>query len=138
MARTQTLTIQEAHWSAEIAELVGRAVQHASVDDVHAQWAAGAAHVFTVADDDWNMVAAFVLRTDDLAAGAEGVIVAAAGGADGVSLTDAVLPAIERIFNGCKSVRIHTARPGLIKLLTARHGYTLTECVLKKDMGNGQ
>jgi hypothetical protein len=89
---------------------------------------AGIAQVFTV-DDGGGIVGAFVLRVE----GSEGVIVAAAGHLEGVELLPLLLPQIEARFVGCSAVRVHTARPGLAKVM-AGFGYQGQEIVLRKGL----
>lgn len=92
--------------------------------------ASGKAKLFEVLDDCY-LRAAVVLEVVHQANGAEGVIVAAGGKLSGVSLTRQVLPAIERLFQGCVSIRLHTARKGLVRELQ-RQGYTLSQVILRK------
>lgn len=72
-----------------------------------------------------------ILRIERASAGAEGVILAASASLEGVSLTAQVLPAIEKMFQGVKSVRIETARPGLVRMLSAA-GYQASHMVMRK------
>ena len=125
------MRIDAAAWDDSIGALLALAVE--DVADIRAQVEAGAGKLFRLTRDG-EMVAAFVLRIDRLHGGDDGVIVAAgpAGAGGDVNLTASVLPAIERMFSGCRRVRIHTARPGLGKILGARHGYALQELVLAK------
>ena len=102
------------------------------LDEVKRQVECGAALLFD-GRRAGKRICAFVLRIDELAAGPQGVIVAAAGDGEGVNLTDSVLPVIERMFIGCTSVRIHTARRGLAKKLLQR-GYAFEEIVLTKGL----
>lgn len=75
----------------------------------------------------------YLLRVDQLANSAEGVLVAAVSHDPHVDLTALVLPVIEKQFIGCRSIRIHTARPGLAKKLS-RAGYSAAELVLRKPL----
>lgn len=74
---------------------------------------------------------ALLLRIDYLPGAVEGVIVAAGCNVPGVDLVADVLPAVERMFGGVDAIRVHTARPGLVKKLRAS-GYEAVEVVLKK------
>lgn len=78
-------------------------------------------------------VGAYVLRVDHKPHGAEGVIVAAAGRLKGVSLLGLLLPEAEKRFHGCKAIRVHTNRRGMLKELSKR-GYGLREFVLAKGL----
>lgn len=91
----------------------------------------GAATAFIV-EDDGDLVAAFVLRVDD----DEGVVVAAGGKGRGYGLIDALLPAIEARFHGCRAIRFHTARPGLARLML-KNGYVGQEVVMCKELNSG-
>jgi hypothetical protein len=90
------------------------------------------ATLLSVSCNDY-MVGAVVLRVDRKPLGDEGVIVAAAGKLKGVSLIELLLPHIEKKFRGVKAIRIHTARPGLVRAMM-RHGYRSREYVLAKEV----
>lgn len=123
-------------WTPEVEAMITSALTTATLDDVKAQVEQGAA-LFVVQDDDAETVCAFVLRIDRFATYDEGVVVAAGGNAPGVDLTAVVMPWIEKRFTGCKSLRIHTERVGLVKKLV-RQGYTGVEYVVKKELNNGR
>lgn len=89
------------------------------------------APLFRVAADG-EAIGYYLLRVDYLPEGAEGVIVAAAG-RPGFDLAEMCLPYIEGQFKGCKSLRVHTARPGLVRKL-AGVGWRPMEFVMKKDL----
>jgi hypothetical protein len=127
------LIVEAATLDEEVTALIAQAVQHASLADIALQVGCGVAKVFRVRDGE-QVVMAFVLRVDHLAKGSEGVIVAAGGACDGVDLTATMIPTIERMFVNCKSMRVHTARPGLVKLLVNRFGCQLSEMVLTKGL----
>lgn len=129
------LTLTRGAWGPDSAAWVARAVQQASVEDLRREVAAGSAQLWEVRDGD-AVRAVFLLRVEHNAAGSEGVILAAAGGVPGVDLTRQVLPHVERLFLNCRSVRIHTARPGLARKL-AGMGYEPAEIVLVKELRNG-
>jgi hypothetical protein len=125
-------------WAPESEALIALAVQYATLENIKWQVENRIAELFVVRDEAGQMVMAFVLRVDENGArGDEGVIVAAGGDAEGVSLTDTMIPVMENMFKNCASVRIHTARPGLWRLLVNRHGYKPQEMVLTKDMPHG-
>ncbi|GGI16899.1 hypothetical protein GCM10008066_06270 [Oxalicibacterium faecigallinarum] len=128
------MRIEKADWNPVTEAFIASALSTASIEDIKLQAQNGAV-LFAVIDDSENTVAAFVLRVDTLANFSQGVVVAAGGRAD-IDLTKHVLPAIERMFIDCKSVRIHTARVGLIKKL-AGQGYRGGEIVLEKELNHG-
>lgn len=72
-----------------------------------------------------------ILRVEHFAGGAEGVILAASGSAEGTDLTSALMPHLESMFKGIKCFRVDTARRGLVKKLAAQ-GYEVTHYVLRK------
>lgn len=123
------VTIKPAPWSAESAMWLTLALQHATVADLRAQVEAGAA-LFAV-ESSGRMVGAFVLRLDQTAQGAEGVIVAAGGNLPGFDFTADLLPHVEDLFSGVVAIRIHTARPGMARKLAAA-GYLPREVVFSK------
>jgi len=131
MDQKEGLTIAAAAWSASIADMLQAAGD--CFDEVRAQVERGTSQLFTV-ERGGAVIAAFVLRIDHIQGGDDGVIVAAAGRGGDVNLTAAMLPFIEQMFIGCKRVRIHTARPGLAKILAARFGYRVDELVLSKEI----
>ena len=90
----------------------------------------GEAQLFHVLFNNY-LVAAFVLRVDQKPHGAEGVIVAAGGRLNGVSLLRLTLADIERRFIGCTSIRVHTARRGIMREFS-RFGYAPREIILSK------
>lgn len=126
--REKVLTIGPREWSPEASALLAQAFTHGSADQLGADVVAGRAGLFAV-DDGERVAALFVLRVD----GDEGVIVAAAGGVQGVDLTADVLPHVERMFSNVRRIRIHTARAGMAKKL-ARQGYAAAEIVLFKEV----
>lgn len=70
--------------------------------------------------------------------GGEFVIVAAAGRAD-FDLTSKILPLFEIIahFNNCQTMRLHTARPGLVKK-AEKMDWNFQEFVMRKELKNGR
>lgn len=124
------MKLAPAQWGETFAAQIAQAVQAATVPELERQVRDGVAQAWGVTVGD-RLACALVLRVDHTAAGSEGVIVAAAGGEPGVDLTRDVLPAVEQLFSGVRAIRIHTARPGLMKKL-ARQGYQGAEVVLTK------
>lgn len=127
----KSLTIVPALWSKAAASALSEAVPFASSDDLKAQVKAGAS-LFAVFCDA-QPVGFYLLRVDQTESGAEGVLVAASGDLAGVDLTATLVPVIEKQFTGCRSMRIHTARPGLARKL-ARMGYRAGEIILRKTL----
>lgn len=129
----QELTLQPAQWGEAAELLLPGALAGASLANVRDQVESGRASLFHVLSAD-QVVAAFVLRVDQIEGrGPEGVIVAAAGGADGVDLVASCVPHIERLFRGVSRYRFHTARPGLLRKM-ARQGYVAREIVSYKEL----
>lgn len=125
----KVLNIGAADWGAVLAGWLALCFDDpAALAGVARQVESGRATAFA-ADYDGEIVGAFVLRVD----GDEGVIVAAAGDLDGVSLVPLLLRHIEGRFNGCRAIRFHTVRPGLARVM-AEHGYKGQEVVMRKDL----
>jgi len=126
------MRILPADWNPQTERLITLALSgNSTLSDIKAQ-VTGGAKLFKVWNVYMETVAAFVLRVDRVGNGYQGVIVAA-GGRAGCDLTATLLPAIEKMFIGCQSVRIHTERVGLVKKL-ARQGYSGAEIVLFKEL----
>lgn len=127
-AREKTLIVSPADWSEVFADLLAPAFTTTdALVAVGAQVVRGEASLFAI-DDGGGIVGAFVLRTD----GEEGVIVAAAGELDGMSIADAMIGHVEQRFTGVKAIRFHTAVPALARRMT-RHGYQFQELVMRKE-----
>lgn len=92
----------------------------------------GTAQLFAVLHQ-MHMVGCYVLRVDCKPLGNEAVIVAAAGQLKGASLIASVLPHVEKQFNGCKAIRVHTARRGMLRELQ-KYNYRVREIVLAKGI----
>jgi hypothetical protein len=128
------LTLRPVDWCAEASALLERAMACdplATVETLRRAVAVGEAGLIGVYDGA-RLVGALVLRVDVRELGREGVIVAAAGRLPGVRLLD-LLPHVEGRFRGCRSVRVHTARPGLVRALT-RRGYVAREIVMARAL----
>jgi hypothetical protein len=120
-------------WTPEIEALIQSAIASGSLADIKAQVNNGA-QLWAVNDDDYEALGAFVLRIDHFQGFSEGVLVAGAGQIEGVDCTALVLPIVEKMFTGCQSMRIHTNRPGLMKKLVSRYGYSASEIILRKAL----
>ena len=124
-------------WSDEIADHLQRACVYATRADLKAQADKGA-QCFAI-EHGGELIGAYMLRVDQPTAGPEGVIVAASGHIENVELLESVYPAIEAQFRhaGCRTMRIHTARPGIARMMGAR-GFNMAEIVLSKVLNNVQ
>ena len=118
-------------WCDEAAEILTAAVEHCHIADLKLQVENGAS-LFKLTQGDL-LIGYYVLRVDTLAEHSEAVLVAGAGKHPEIDLTAAIIPVIEKQFTGCKYIRIHTARAGLVKKLTAL-GYQPQEFVLRKAL----
>lgn len=123
----QSIEIAEAAWSSKAAIALSEV---GNPEDYASQIKAGA-KLFKV-EQGGAGIGFYLLRIDQTAEGAEGVLVAAVGRAD-FDLTAAIVPVIEKQFYGCRSIRIHTGRPGLAKKLS-KAGYHAAEIVLRKSL----
>lgn len=128
-SHVEEVTICRVDWSDKAALILAPSVPYASIEDLRAQVEAGA--VLFEVKRGADLVGFYILRVDQAPSGAEGVLVAAAA-RDEMDLTAFLLPHIETQFIGCRSVRIHTARPGLAKKLATRGGYGAAEIIMRK------
>lgn len=128
----QTLTIEPGPWGTEADRLIGLSVQHATPADIRFQVEHQGARLFYVKAQG-QIVAAFVLRVDELPAGPEGVIVAAAGKVQGIDLMATCMPTIESLFVNCKTIRFHTAVAAVARRMAA-FGYHAREIVCMKEI----
>ncbi len=130
---SQVLTITPAAWSDEAARFLARSIRRApcfGLEDYRAALDAPGAMLYRVAAEG-RPVGYVILRIVREAHGAEGEILAAAGGLAGADLTRDVLPQLERMFEGVRAFRITTARRGLVAKL-APLGYAVTHYTLRK------
>lgn len=137
MAQKKILTITAWPWTSEAAELLSRAIFRAPCFEVEdyrrivAEDPGAQLYRVTAAGEIPELVGYVILRVLRFAGGAEGEILAAAGGLRGADLTAELLPALEDIFAGVEWHRITTARPGLKRKLE-RQGYTVSHWVMRK------
>lgn len=129
------LTITAQDWTQHAADLLAAAVPNCSILDIKQQIDDEHAQLFRV-DKGFQFIGYYVLRIDYLTEHNEGVIIAAVGKDSSIDLTLEIIPAIEKQFIGCKFLRIHTARPGLVKKLNAI-GFNPLEFVMIKGLVNG-
>lgn len=116
-------------WSASHEGWLVQARQNATIAELREQVEQGAA-LFGVYQGE-TQIGAFILRIDHSAEGDEGVIVAGAGQLHGFDFLDGLLPHMEKLFHGVRSIRVHTARPSMARKLAAL-GYTAAEMVFRK------
>lgn len=132
MAHDSPLTLRPAAWDEHADRWLSLACAGSTtLADLRAQVEQGASLFHVLAGE--LVCGAFLLRVDHLAQGAEGVIVAAAARLDGVDLTHTCIPAIEGLFQGCRTLRYHTESAALARKM-ARHGYEPREFVCYKDL----
>lgn len=129
---SQELIINDCDWCDQAQEMLAAAVPNASVLDIKQQVDDEGAQLFSVSRDG-VIIGYYVLRVDYLVEHCEGVIIAATAYGKDIDLTVEVLPSIEQQFKGCKFIRIHTARAGLVKKLAAS-GYMPLEFVMIKGL----
>lgn len=131
VGQSVNLALTSCDWTDEIADHLVKAISHATREDLHMQIERGA--VCYAIRQDGALIGAYMLRIDQTASGAQGVIIAASGHLDGLDLLDTVYPAIEGQLEaaGCTSVRVHTARPGIGRMMM-RRGFGAFEIVLTK------
>ncbi len=138
-AHEKILTIAPAAWCDEAAAMLARTLRGVpcfTVDDYAREIESNAdCHLYRVADGAMTVGYA-VLRIERYGAGAEGVILAAAGRLEGVNLYGQLLPTFERMFHGVTSYRVDSCRSaGVLELLAA--GYLPTHFVMRKAVAPG-
>jgi hypothetical protein len=92
-------------------------------------------NAYELRDSEGRQVGAYVLAMRDHAAARVAWVMAAGGAVQGVDLTGAVLPCVERQARtlGAGQVAITTRRPGLIRKLK-KQGYSVTGVTLRKTV----
>lgn len=129
------LSVVPGAWSAVAEYWLKQVDQAATVADLRVMAANGARVIYAVLDG--SVVGAGLLRIDLSASGRpQGVIVAAAARVDEIDIIPSLLPAIEALFIGVESIRLHASRPGMVKKM-AGLGYSLSELVLEKRVNHG-
>ena len=129
---TKTIEVSPSEWCQDAEHWLTQARKDGSLSDWKEQVKNGVARLFLGRCGD-EVIGAFVLRIDQRSNGPEGVIVAAAGNMPGVDLVATLLERVERLFVNCVSVRLHTARPGLVRKLS-RYGYEPREFVIGRAL----
>ncbi len=132
-------TLRRAEWSPEALDALRpaeRADTSGGLQRVE-DWARQG-ELFEIDIDDVTVMR-YVLTVRQHSGGREGIIIAAAGRAPGVDLTEAAIPLIESTFAqaGCAVVALCTRRMGLVKKL-ARLGYRVDGVILRKRIGGVQ
>ena len=131
----QELRVEPLAWCEAAALMLDQAMKSdplAGIEVLKRMVENGAAELFGVFSGLY-LVGCYVLRIDRKPRGNEAVIVAAAGRVKGASLIHSVLPHVESQFHGCKAIRVHTARPGLMRELK-KHNYQVREVILVKGI----
>ncbi|MCW3478960.1 hypothetical protein OL229_05195 [Neisseriaceae bacterium JH1-16] len=134
MEKTQ-IEVRAAGVTPAVLALIGPAFAHDDTLGGDVGAALAGCDLYTVHQGE-HAVCAFALRSEQAPAGREVVVVGAGGKAAGFSLTEIVLPHIEET-SGAEFVRIHTARPGMVKRLRAQ-GYEAVEVVMRKRVNHGR
>ena len=127
------LIIEKAQWSGLAAAYLARIDLDCPVDFYKYEVVTGVATLLHVKTPDGKVVAAVVVRLDDLPEGQELVIVAAGGECAGRLMTLDVLPTFEGYAKslGCVSLRAHTRRSAVVSGFQ-RAGYKVDEYILRK------
>lgn len=127
---TSAMTAQVVEWCDEAETMLVEAVDHCHLADLKHEVNTGVAVLFKV-EDNAQLVGYYLLRVEEFQAHSEAVLVAGVGKHPDINLTDIIIPMIEQQFLGCKYLRIHTARSGLIKKLS-NMGFEPQEFVMRK------
>jgi hypothetical protein len=128
------LTLSPAAWCDQAAAMLATTIRNSpcyTVRDLEVEIRAGGATLYSVTADDGELVGYVVLRVETYEGGSEGVIVAGAGKLMGARLYPQILPALERMFYGVRSVRVEACRPGALRLLQ-KAGYTMTHAIARR------
>jgi len=134
METSLILTIAPAPWSDEAAAMLATTIRGApcyTVRDLGAEVMRGDATLYRVSAEDGRLVGFVVLRIELYEGGAEGVIVAGAGELAGARLYRQVVPALERLFTGVKSIRVESCRKAGTKALLEL-GYLPTHAIMRR------
>ncbi len=124
------VTISAGSWSTDADGWLSSAVRFPYLAGLRKQVEQGIATLFYL-QANGQTCGAVVLRIDQCGDMSEGVICAAAAKLNGVDMTATVLPAIEKMFQGCAVVRFHTSVPAVAKKMV-RHGYQAEEIISRK------
>lgn len=135
--------IESVSWSADVERILARACDRTDPDDPGIDVTfyrdlvkAGRAYTLGLVDDAGEILAAAVYTIDAGAVGLEFVILACASEDPRAALIEDHLSGLEylAVALGCKSVRFHTRRRGLVDRMSDR-GYRPSEYVYRKAIG---
>lgn len=118
-------------WNDEAEDLLKRASHNCDVLDLKNQVEQGAS-LFELSVDD-VLIGYYILRVDHLANWSEAVFVAGAGSHPTIDVTTAAVLLVEKQVIGCKFLRIHTSRPGIVKKIV-KLGYQPQEFIMMKEL----
>lgn len=124
------LKVECLDWTDEAQEALSIESFNCSVLDIKRQVVDDKAALFKISQND-ETLGFYVLRVDKLEAGFEGVVIAMACKNSEFDMIQTLEPVIRGQFINCNSIRLHTARGGLVKKLT-KLGYMPQEFVMKK------
>ncbi len=129
------LVIEKAAWSGLASTYLARIDLDCPVEYYRQEIVSGRATLLHVKTPDNKVVAAVVVRVEDVAEGKEFVVVAAGGECAGRLMTLDVLPTFETFAKsiGCVSVRAHTRRSAVVAGFN-RAGYAVDEYILRKTV----
>lgn len=133
-AHQVVLTIAPAAWCDQAAAMLAGSIRGApcyTIEDMRAEIALGGAKLYSVTSDSGELVGFAVLRVEHYQGGAEGVIVAGAGKIAGGNLYSHIVPALERLFTGVKTIRVESCRRAATEVLLEL-GYLPTHAIFRK------
>lgn len=125
------LKAESAEWSHGVEAMFINAIGSATLADLKQQYDFGAQLFKLFADGDF--VGYYMLRIDHLANWSEAVFVAGVGNHSTVDVTQAGLLMAENQIKGCKFLRFHTSRAGLVKK-ALKIGFKPQEFILTKEL----
>lgn len=134
----ERLMVERGTWDVQAALLLMPALPDDpdfTLDDLAYSVQTEESSLFHVQDTDGMRVANFVLRKE----GSEMVMVAVGGHLQGGSITKIFTPYIEEVAkqNGCISMRSHTRKKGIEKLML-RAGWEPSEVIYRKAVNRGR
>lgn len=126
------LKIDCIEWNDDAQIMLDIPSRNCGVDDIKRQVVNDLASLFKISLND-EIIGYYVLRVDTLAHGNEGVIIAFACNHQKFDMTALIEPVIAKQFKNCISMRMHTARAGLVKKLNEL-GWQPQEFVMRKAL----
>lgn len=127
----QPIKSEAVEWNEEAARLLSRAIHNCDIDDLRIQVENGAA-LFKLSVGD-ELAGYYILRIDNLTHWDEAVYVAGAGASTLYDLPKLSIALAQQQVHGCKFLRIHTARAGVVKKML-QMGFKAQEFVLMKEL----